>query len=89
METQTRTEVLRRLKSIEGHVAGITRMVVEERDCLAVLQQLRAVQGSLKQTSLLVLSHHLDHCLCELWGDVDDAERRQVYSELLAVVEHS
>jgi DNA-binding FrmR family transcriptional regulator len=88
METKTRTDVLRRLKGIEGHVAGITRMVEDERDCLAVLQQLRAVQGALKQTSLLVMSHHLDHCLGELWGDDDGTARRQVRGELLALVEH-
>lgn len=88
METKIRTDVLRRLKGIEGHVAGITRMVEEDRDCLAVLQQLRAVQGALKQTSLLVMSHHLDRCLGELWGDDDVAARRQVRGELLALVEH-
>lgn len=89
MEIATRTEVLRRLKGIEGHVAGITRMVEEERECLAVLQQLRAVQGALRQASLLVMSHHLDHCLGELWGEVDRSNQRQVRSELLAIIEHS
>ena len=69
METQTRTETLRRLKGIAGHLAGITRMVEEDRKCSDVLQLLRAVQGALKQTGLLVMAHHLDHCLGELGGD--------------------
>jgi CsoR family transcriptional regulator, copper-sensing transcriptional repressor len=89
VETPTRTDVLRRLKGIAGHLAGITRMVEEDRNCSDVLQQLRAVQGALKQTSLLVMGHHLDHCLDELGGDDDAAARRQVRGELLAMVEHS
>jgi DNA-binding FrmR family transcriptional regulator len=87
VKTQTRSDVLRRLKGIEGHVAGITRMVEEERNCSDVLQQLRAVQGALKQASLLVTANHLDHCLGELWDD--DAARHRIRGELLALVEHS
>ena len=66
MNAEDRAELLRRLKSIEGHIRGITRMVEEDRPCMAVLQQIRAVQGSLKQIQLLLLRQHLDACLCDL-----------------------
>lgn len=88
MESQTRSDILRRLRSIEGHVGGVVRMVEDDRDCVAILQQLRALQGSLKQASLLLLSHHLDDCLGKLWGSATDANRQQVRSEILAIIEH-
>ncbi len=88
MEAQTRCDVLRRLRSIEGHVGGVARMVEDQRDCVAILQQLRALQGALKQASLLLLSHHLDDCLCELWSSANDTTRQQVRSEILAIIEH-
>ncbi len=88
MESQTQIDVLRRLRSIEGHIGGVVHMVEDKRDCVAILQQLRAIQGSLKQASLLLLSHHLDDCLCELWGNAPDTTRQQVRSEILAMIEH-
>lgn len=88
MESQTRSDILRRLRSIEGHVGGVVRMVEDDRDCVAILQQLRALQGSLKQASLLLLYHHLDDCLGKLWGSATDANRQQVRSEILAIIEH-
>ncbi len=81
MNAEDRTELLRRLKSIEGHIRGVTRMVEEDRPCLAVLQQIRAVQGSLKQTQLLLIRQHLDACLCDL--DVQDQDRAQALRDEL------
>lgn len=88
MNTQTRTDVLRRLKGIEGHVGGVLRMVDDNRNCLAILQQLSALNGALKQTSLLLLSHHLDDCLGELWDSANEANRQQVRSEILAILDY-
>lgn len=81
MNTEDRTELLRRLKSIEGHIRGVTRMVEEDRPCMAVLQQIRAVQGSLKQTQLLLIRQHLDTCLCDL--ETQDQDHAQLLRDEL------
>jgi DNA-binding FrmR family transcriptional regulator len=83
METQTQNETIIRLKCIEGHLQGIMRMVEEERSCLSILQQIRAVQGSLKQVRLLLLSQHLDVCLHDLWGKAPNDSQRQLHQELI------
>lgn len=85
METQTRSEVIRRLKSIEGHVRGVIQMVEADRPCAAILHQTRAIQGSLKQVTGLLLSQHLDVCLRELWGDEMDDMQKQLRDELLVL----
>jgi DNA-binding FrmR family transcriptional regulator len=38
-------DTLRRLKSIEGHVRGIERMVDEDAYCIDVIRQIQAVQA--------------------------------------------
>lgn len=85
METQTRSEVIHQLKSIEGHVRGVIQMVEADRPCDALVQQTRAVQGSLKQVTGLLLAQHLDVCLRELWGNEMDKTQQQLRNELLVL----
>ncbi len=85
METQTRSEVIRRLKTIEGCVRGMIQMVEADRPYAAVLHQTRAVQGALKQVAGLLLSQHIDDCLRELWGDEMDNTQQQLRDKLLAL----
>lgn len=88
MESRPRQEVKRRLKSVEGHIRGIMRMVDEDRSCLAVIQQIQAVQGSLKQAQMLLLRQHLEVCLCDL--DKQDPDTiQQLQQELLILFDCS
>ena len=47
MNDDHRKKVLNRLKSIEGHVRGIERMVEEDTYCIDVVRQTIAVQRAL------------------------------------------
>ena len=47
-------EAIRRLKSTKGHVRGATRMVKEDKYCIDVVRQIRAIQGTLEKLSLLM-----------------------------------
>ncbi len=88
MDSQTQQEIERRLKSVEGHIRGIMRMVEEDRPCVAVIQQIQAVQGSLKQAQMLLLRQHLHICLCDL--EHQDAEQIQrLRQELLLLFERN
>lgn len=57
-------------------------MVEEGRPCMDIVRQLQAVQGSVRQISLLLLTQHLDGCLRDAWAKVDDEGRQQVRDEL-------
>lgn len=85
MNTATHTEVVNRLRSVEGHVRGVLRMVEEDSPCIAILQQTQAIQGSLRQISLLILERHLDSCLREVWGETSNDAYQQMRDELLAL----
>lgn len=47
MEPAVRSACLLRLRRIAGQVRGIERMLHDQRRCLAILEQLQAVQGAL------------------------------------------
>ncbi|MBW7883021.1 MAG: metal-sensitive transcriptional regulator [Caldilineaceae bacterium] len=88
MDSVTQQEVKRRLKSAEGHIRGIVRMLDDEQPCVALIQQLQAVQGSLKQTQMLLLQKHLQICLCDL--DQQNADQIQrLRQELVLLFERS
>ncbi len=63
-QTKVDTDVLlTRLRRIEGQIRGIHRMVSEDRMCEDVLTQLMAARSSLDQVGLLIMDHHIEHCL--------------------------
>ena len=63
LDSATRVDAARRLKSVRGHVEGVLRML-EDPDiyCVDVLKQVSAVQGALRKVSEAVLRAHVrDH----------------------------
>ncbi len=80
-ETTTDTEaLLARLRRIEGQIRGINRMVAEGRMCEDVLTQLMAARSGLDQVGLLIMDHHIEHCL--LSGLPADAGLRNLQQAL-------
>lgn len=61
---RTQTEVLLRLRRIEGQVRGIQRMVEENRDCRDVVVQLAAVKAAVASLNTLVAETYAQECLC-------------------------
>lgn len=80
-------DILRRLKSAEGHIRGIERMVEEGAYCVDVVNQIVAVQRALKKVSGLVLDRHLHSCVTHAIRGSDDAAKEKVLGELLEVFE--
>jgi DNA-binding FrmR family transcriptional regulator len=80
MLTTTKQESLKRLNYIEGHLAGIKRMVEEEQYCVEVLKQTYAVRRAIEKLESLLLDGHLHTCVVE---GVKDGREEQVVGELL------
>ena len=58
-------ELLLRLKTIKGHLAGVIKMVEDERYCPDVMKQVAALQSSLERVSRILLRNHLETCVTE------------------------
>lgn len=65
MQDERRRDVLKRLSYIEGHVAGIRKMVEEDKYCVDVLRQTYAVRKALEKLESIVLEGHLQTCVPE------------------------
>jgi DNA-binding FrmR family transcriptional regulator len=80
-----RSESLRRLKTAEGHIRGIERMLQEEAYCIDVIRQIQAVQSALSKISLQILDDHLHSCLITAVRGEDVKAREQVLQEIAEV----
>ena len=85
MDSNNTEAVGRRLKSIEGHVRGVRRMVDEGAYCIDVVNQIVAIERALKKVSALVLDDHLQSCVANAMQSRDPAERERVVEELMQV----
>jgi DNA-binding FrmR family transcriptional regulator len=84
---ETTSEILQRLKSIEGHVRGIQRMVESEEYCIDIMNQVLAVQRALQKVNRVVLDRHLHTCVANAMRSQDGAERERVIGEIMSVFE--
>lgn len=78
---------LRRLKTVEGHIRGIERMVADEVYCIDVIRQIQAVQSALNKVSKIILEEHLNSCLITAVRGDDVDERERVLEEIADVFE--
>ena len=83
------TENIRRLKTAEGHLRGIQRMLEEDAYCIDVIRQIQAVQAALGKVSAAILDQHLNSCLLTAVRGDDPSERERVLQEITSVFEAS
>jgi DNA-binding FrmR family transcriptional regulator len=84
MQPEKKTEVLKRLAFIEGHLHGIRRMVDDDKYCVDVLRQTYAVRRAIEKMEAMMLDNHLHTCVLD---GVKDGRDEQVIGELLELYE--
>lgn len=82
-ETKKRVEV--RLRRAAGQVAGLERMIAEDRYCIDILTQLAAVRSALAKVGEIVLESHVHTCVAGAFESGDEHERAAKISELIEV----
>lgn len=73
-------DALKRLSYIEGHLAGIRRMVEEDKYCVDVLKQTYAVRRAIQKLESKLLEGHLHSCVIE---GVRNGREDEVLGELM------
>ena len=85
MSDEVTTDIINRLKSIEGHVRGIERMVEDGEYCVDIVNQVLAVQRALQKVNGLVLNRHLHTCATTAIRGDDPEDRQRVIDEIMGV----
>lgn len=83
-KAQTRDDAIKRLNYIEGHLAGVKKMVDQDRYCVDILRQTFAVRRALQKLESQLIDGHLRTCVVD---GVKEGREEQVLSELVELYE--
>lgn len=88
LDPRAKEKILARLRSVEGHLGGVIRMVEQDQYCVDVIKQTKAVQSAIDKVNAALLERHLNHCVSAAIRSDSARERERVISELLDVFEN-
>lgn len=87
MEPTIKKSQLTRLGKIEGQVRGVARMIEEDRYCIDVINQVRAVRAALDKVEQEILHDHLEHCVAHAFHAGTERDRKAKIAELIQVLD--
>jgi DNA-binding FrmR family transcriptional regulator len=82
MKPKARTEALKRLAYIDGHLNGVRKMIEEDRYCIDVLKQMHAIRKAIEKLETLLLEGHLQTCVID---GIKGGREEQIVAELRAL----
>jgi len=75
--------LLNSLKTVEGQVRGIARMIEDDRYCVDILVQLAAVRASINKIGMSVLESHTRGCVSRA---IQEGKGEESIEELIGVL---
>ncbi len=84
-----RSHLTNRLKRVEGQIRGVAKMIEDDRYCIDVLTQLRAIRAALIRVETNLLKDHLTHCIEGAIVSGNAAEQRKKAEELIELLGRS
>lgn len=87
INSETKENLIKRLKRLEGQVRGVTEMLQEERDCREIMQQLAAAHSALQSTSRLFFRDYAAACLTNAQGADSETRQIKIIEDMLALLD--
>ncbi len=85
--TDSRNDIQKRLRRIEGQVRGLQRMVDNDEYCIDILTQVSAATKALQSVALALLDEHLRHCVTDATRSGDGGESERIITEASQAIE--
>lgn len=76
---ESKEDILKRLKRIEGQVRGVQKMIEEEKYCSDILTQVAAVRAAMNKVGSIILEKHSMTCIQKA---VSSEDKEKAVSEL-------
>lgn len=87
MNAREKSELEARLKRIAGQVAGIERMVADDRQLSDVITQVSAARAALGSVASILLTRHVEERATAALGSESPRERRELIDQLVRLFE--
>ena len=79
--------VLRLLKTASGQLAGIMKMIDEDRYCIDISNQLLATESILRKANTEILRAHMDSCVRDSFESRDPEQIDVKLDEIFHILE--
>jgi len=81
------SQQLSRLNRIEGQIKGVKKMIAEQRYCVDILTQTKAVRAALHKVEQNILRSHMQHCLRAAVASGDPLELNEKLEEIMDLLD--
>jgi len=85
MNPESREKARGRVRRIAGQVAGIERMIEEDRYCVDILLQVAAARAALDGLGKHLLNAHVETCVADAIASGKPKERKEKVAELMEI----
>jgi DNA-binding FrmR family transcriptional regulator len=85
MLMDTKQDAIKRVNYIEGHIAGVRKMIEEDRYCVDVIRQTYAIRRALQKLEGLLIDGHLRSCVSDGYREGRDEQMRQELKDLFEI----
>ena len=62
-DSTSKTDLLKRVRRLEGQARGVAKMIEQDRDCSEILQQLAAVRSAAHQATVALVRNYATQCI--------------------------
>ena len=80
-------KITRLLKTAQGQIDGLIKMVEEDRYCIDISTQILASQSILRRVNFDILKGHFEHCIRESLAQDSETDKDKKIGELVAVLD--
>ena len=84
IDTTEKIQVLNLLKTSQGQIGGIIKMLEEGRYCVDISKQILSVQALLKKANLTIISQHIKHCVKQAF---EQGQGNEKVDEIMEVID--
>ena len=86
LKDRQKIDIETRMNRITGQIAGIQRMVNEDRYCVDILTQTSAVVAALRTVEDIIMENHLNTCVADAIRSNNPDEQKEKIAEVMTVI---
>ena len=87
MLEDTKSQALKRVNYIDGHLSGVKKMIEEDRYCVDVIRQTYAIRRALQKLEGLLIDGHLRSCVPDAYREGRDEQMLEELKDLFEIAE--
>ncbi len=83
----TKKDAVKRVNYIDGHLAGVRKMIEEDRYCVDVIRQTYAIRRALQKLEGILIDGHLRSCVPDAYREGRDEQMLEELKDLFEIAD--